>query len=359
MRAFQPLAGLRVLDFSHVIAGPLASFYLAQLGASVTKVESPDGDIMRKGRGLPAFIALNAGKDCIRLDLNDEADRATALTLAGQADVLLDSLRPGVLDRFGLGATELRQTHPRLIYCAISGFGRRGPWAERPAYDHVVQAATGMTLMAGGETDAPIKTGFPVVDSAAGIIAALAILATLRERDATGHGRFIDVAMSAAAMQLMYPMACDALTRGTTPARVGNQGYSGSPAADIFQARDGWLALGANTPRQFVALLQVLGLATLAVDPALFETPLSASTPAQFLRSKDPVALRVALVNAVLERDADELECACARAGVPAARVRTIAEFATDAVTVDGLGTVRLAQDDIQITSPGLGFRIS
>ncbi len=359
MRSFQPLAGLRVLDFSHVIAGPLASFYLAQLGASVTKVEGPDGDIMRKGRGLPAFVALNVGKDCIRLDLNNETDRASALTLASQADVLLDSLRPGVLDRFGLGATELRLAHPRLIYCAISGFGRRGPWADRSAYDHVVQAATGMTLMAGGENDAPIKTGFPVVDSATGIIAALAILATLRERDVTGHGRFIDVAMSAAAMQLMYPMACDALTRGTTPPRVGNQGYSGSPAADIFQARDGWLALGANTPRQFVALLQVLDLAALAFDPALFETPPSVSAPAKFLHSKDPAALRAALAAAVRGRDAAELDAACAQAGVPAARVRTIAEFAVDALTADGLCTVALAQDDIRITSPGLGFRIS
>jgi formyl-CoA transferase len=356
---FLPLAGIRVLDFSHVIAGPMASFYLAQLGASVTKVEGPHGDIMRKGRGLPAFVALNAGKDCIRLDLTDAADLQRAHALAADADVLLDSLRPGVLDGFGLGAEALRERHPRLIYCAVSGFGRRGPWAHRPAYDHVVQAATGMAMMAGNEGDAPVKTGFPVVDSAAGIVAALAILATLRERDATGQGRFIDVAMSAAAMQLMYPMACAALTEGTSPPRVGNQGYSGSPAADIFDAADGHVALGANTPRQFVALLQVLGCEALASDQTLFDPPLTAASAPEFLRAKDPARLRTALVAAVRGWPAAALEAACAQAQVPAARVRRIAEFAAEAQAADGLGTLPLQAEGVQVISPGLGFRVS
>lgn len=360
MDDFHPLAGIRVLDFSHVIAGPLATFYLARLGATVIKVENRDGgDVMRRGRGMQSFVALNAGKESLALDLRDAADREHALALARQSDVLVDSLRPGVLDRHGLGAEALRTANPRLVYCAISGFGRRGPWTDRPAYDHVVQAATGMAMMAGREGDGPIKTGFPVVDAASGILAALAIVATLRERDATGHGRFIDVAMTAAAMQLMYPMACTALTDGSSPGRVGNQGYSGSPAADMFQTRDGWIALGANTPRQFLALLRVLDRPALASDPACFEQPLSADAPAEFLRAKDPARLQAALAEAIASWSAQALEIACAQANVPAAQVRTIAEFAAEARTNDGLGLFEMGEGDTRVTSPGLGFRVA
>lgn len=360
MNDFQPLAGVRVLDFSHVIAGPLATFYLARMGAHVTKVESRDGgDVMRRGRGMASFVALNAGKHRLELDLRDAADRERAVALAREADVVVDSLRPGVLDRHGLGAEALRAANPRLVYCAISGFGRRGPWAPRPAYDHVIQAATGMAMLAGRDGDGPIKTGFPVVDAASGMLAALAIVATLRERDATGCGRFIDVAMTAAAMQLMYPMACAALTDGHSPDRVGNQGYSGSPAADMFATSDGWIALGANTPAQFIALLRVLDRPALASDPACFERPLSADEPAEFLRAKDPARLRAALVEAIAGWSAGSLEAACAAANVPAARVRTIAEFAAEARANDGLDTVELADGDVRVSSPGLGFRVS
>lgn len=360
VNAFRPLAGVQVLDFTHVIAGPLATFYLAQFGATVTKVEAAEGaDVMRKGRARSAFVALNAGKRSLILDLRDPVDRQRAVELARQSDVLVDSLRPGVLDGFGLGVQALRESCPRLVYCAISGFGRVGPWRDRPAYDHVVQAATGMTLLAGHEGDAPIKTGFPVVDAASGMLAALAIVAALKERDATGRGRFIDVAMSAAALQLMYPMASQALTDGTAPGRVGNQGYSGSPAADLFETREGWIALGANTPRQFLALLQLLGCSALASDPRLFETPLMADAPAEFLRAKDPALLREALAQALRGWSAQALEDACAQARVPAAKVRNIAEFVREAKANDGIGSISMADGDLRVESPGLGFRVS
>ena len=244
---FQPLAGLRVLDFSHVIAGPFATFLLAQLGAQVTKVEGAGGDVMRRTeRGRQGFVALNAGKDHLTLDLATDEGRRHAVALAATCDVV-----PGVLERFGLGYEAVRAQHPGVIYCSISGFGRGAPaWQQRSAYDHVVQAITGMAWLGGQEGDPPLKTGFPVVDAATGMLAALAVLAALRERDRTGSGMLVDVSMVGAGLQLMYPMACDALTSGSTPPRVGNQGYSGSPAADFFPTRDGWLAIGANTPRQ-------------------------------------------------------------------------------------------------------------
>ncbi|HSV80794.1 MAG TPA: CoA transferase, partial [Ramlibacter sp.] len=256
MKVFQPLQGVKVLDFSHVVAGPLATLYLVQLGAEVVKVENRHGgDVMRTGKSPVSFVALNAGKRCVALDLADAGDRAEAMRLALEADVVVDNLRPGALARHGLGEAQLRTANRRLVYCSISGYGERGPWSGRPAYDHVIQAATGMTLLAGLDGDGPIKTGFPVIDTATGILAAFGIVAALRERDRTGEGCFIDASMTAAAMQLMYPLACTALTEGTSPPRVGNQGFSGSPAADLFQAADGWVAMGANTPRQLLALL--------------------------------------------------------------------------------------------------------
>lgn len=360
METFKPLNGIKVLDFSHVIAGPLSTFYLSQLGADVVKVENRHGgDVMRRGRSLDGFVALNAGKQGLRLDLADADDHATALKLAGEADVLVDSLRPGVLERHGLGDAAMRAANPRLIYCAISGFGRQGPWAGRPAYDHVIQAATGMMLMAGLEGEAPIKTGFPVVDAATGILAALAIVAAIHERASTGLGRTIDVSMTASAMQLMYTFACGALTHGVSPPRIGNQGYSGSPAADLFETSDGWIASGANTPRQLIALLAVLGRSEIGRDPACFETPLDAGAPAEFLRAKDPQRLRALLAEAIRGWSGAALEAACAQVGVPCSRVRTIAEFASDARANDGLGTVPLSDLGCAVTSPGLGFRVS
>ena len=359
MEAFRPLSGIRVVDFSHVIAGPLATFYLAQLGAEVVKVENRrGGDVMRRGDSLLSFVALNAGKQELALDLADPADRDQALALAREADVLVDSLRPGALERHGLGDEALRKANPRLIYCSISGYGRDGPWQGRSAYDHVIQAATGMMLMAGLEGEPPIKTGFPVVDAATGMLAALAIVSALRERDATGKGRFIDVAMTAAAMQLMYTFSCAALTEGSTPPRIGNQGYSGSPAANLFQARDGWVATGANTPRQLIALLGVLGRPDIGRDPACFEQPLDADAPAEFLRAKDPLRLQSELAAAIRVWGGAELEDACGGVGVPCARVRTIAEFSGEALAHNALGTLRLSGQGCDVTSPGLGFRV-
>ncbi|MBZ5789685.1 CoA transferase [Burkholderia contaminans] len=359
MTAFKPLAGIRVLDFTHVIAGPLATFHLAQLGADVVKVENRNGgDVMRRGNGRTGFVALNAGKRSIELDLGDADDREQALELAREVDVLVDSLRPGVLDRFGLGDGPLRARNPGLVYCSISGWGGTGEWRDRPAYDHVVQAATGMMLMAGRDGEPPVKTGFPVIDAGTGLVAAMAILAALRERDASGLGRFLDVSMTGAALQLMYPFACQALTARVAPPRVGNQGYSGSPAADLFATLDGWIALGANTPKQLAAVLGVLGRADVAHDPRYFDPPLDADAPAAFLRASDPAALRAALASAIREWRAADFEQACADAGVACAKVRSIVEFVDDAMERDALESVMLSDGDCRVLSPGLGYRV-
>ncbi|MGO4329798.1 CoA transferase [Cupriavidus sp. 2TAF22] len=358
---FTPLAGIGVLDFSHVIAGPFATFLLARLGADVTKVENTNGgDVMRRTeRGREAFVALNAGKASLSLDLASEAGKREALARAARCDVFVDNLRPGVLERFGLGFEAVRALNPRVVYCSISGFGRGATgWSGRPAYDHVVQAATGMACMAGSEGDPPIKTGFPVIDSATGLLAAFAILAGVRESERTGRGMLLDISMASAGMQLMYPMSCDALTRGTTPPRVGNQGYSGSPSADFFRTRDGWLAIGANTPGQLLALLEALELGHLACDPALFDPPLQRDGLPAFVRSRDPAALKAALCAVLADADAVQVEARLSACGVPAARVRNIAEFARESMSNGALSTVELRDGETTVLSPGLGFRV-
>jgi crotonobetainyl-CoA:carnitine CoA-transferase CaiB-like acyl-CoA transferase len=360
-RTFLPLVGVRVIDLSHVIAGPFATFQLAQLGAEVLKIEHIDGgDVLRRSaKGPQAFAALNAGKQKVRLDIDAAADRQKIADLARQADVFVDNLRPGALEARGLGFAAIKAINPRIIYCTISGFGMAGSLGGRTAYDHVVQAATGMTMATGNAGDPPTKIAFPLVDVATGLLAALAILAALRERERTGEGRLLDVSLAAAALQLMYPMTCEALTDGRNPARTGNQAFSGSPAADIFAARGGgWIAIAANTPRQMQALLEVLELAHLAGDPTLFERPLVDAEPAGFLRAKNPAAIKAALAARIALLDAAEAEARLGAAKVPAARVRTLAEFAREADRDGTLAALTLEDEGVSVRSPGLGFRV-
>ncbi|HTY67744.1 MAG TPA: CoA transferase [Alphaproteobacteria bacterium] len=353
----QALRGVRVLDFSHVIAGPFATFYLAQMGAEVTKVEKPGGgDVMRRtASGARAFTALNAGKRMREIDIASAAGRAEVLALARAADVMVDNYRPGVLARHGLAYDDVKSVNPRIVYCAISGYGYADP--ERTphgAYDHVIQALTGMTMLAGCDGDPPVKTGFPVIDAATGIIGALAIVTALRERDRTGAGSFLDVSMWASALQLMYPFACETLASGQEIARVGNKGYSGSPAADIFACRGGWLAIGANTPAHIARLMEVLGVAPAEFAPLLDQE--SDRSPA-FARARDPQAFRELLTAQLAAHSATDLERRLNAAGVPAARVRTLREFTQEAVDTGLLQPVALGEGDARAITPGLGWR--
>ncbi len=355
MRALQDI---RVLDFSHVIAGPFATFYLAQLGARVDKIEKPGGgDVMRRGAaGAKSFTALNAGKQFHEIDITTDAGRAQVLAMAGACDVMVDNYRPGVLERQGLGYEAIRGVNPRIIYCAISGYGYSDPArASRGAYDHVIQAMTGMAMLAGQDGDPPVKTGFPVIDAATGILGALAIVSALRERDRTGQGCLLDVSMWACALQLMYPFACSALTTGAEIPRVGNQGYSGSPAADMFECRDGWLALGANTPAQIALLLQVLGIDPALVAPLL--QPSASPGQASFARASDPQAFKALLAARLRESSAVALEQALNDRGVPAARVRQLGEFTREAVQSGLLQPCVLGSGESAVASPGLGWR--
>ena len=356
---FRPLAGIKVFDVSHVIAGPFATLHLALLGADVTKIESPQGDVMRhSGKGAATFVALNGPKAKIRMDLSAPADLARALAMCREADVLVDNLRPGALEKLGLGFKVVSAINPRLIYCSISGFGRDAE--ARPAYDHVVQCATGMTMATGDAGDPPTKISFPLIDTTTGLLAAYAILAALRERDRTGRGMLLDVSMAGAAVQLMYPAACVAMTDGTAPQRTGNRASSGSPGSDVFKTTDGtWIATAANTPAQFARLCDVLGLGTLMTDATLFEQAGAATGGAGFAQTKNPAAVTAILREHIAQRDGAELEAKLLAAGVPVSRVATLPEFLASAESAGLLDVVALSDNGVTVRTPGLGFRVT
>ncbi len=363
----KPLEGVRVLDLSHVIAGPMASFYLAQLGAEVIKIEPPgSGEVMRASRpgadegDTPAgYVALNAGKRSLALDIRtrEGADIVRALVLT--ADVFIENFRPGVVARHGLDYETVKAIKPDIIYCSISGYGQQGDWSGRGAYDHVVQALTGMMMMSGdSEEQPPVKVGFPAIDVAVGMLGSLSITAALHRRGRDGVGQYIDASMVQASLMLMYPNASAFLSNGTETKRVGNRGYTGSPTADTYRCADGWLATAANTPAQFRKLTQVLGLEALCDDGAALDLESFNAPGGGFVIARNLEYLRARFNAAFLQCSASAMETALNAVGVPAARVRRLGEFLRE---TDGTDRVTLPissfrQDTQVVRTPGLGF---
>jgi crotonobetainyl-CoA:carnitine CoA-transferase CaiB-like acyl-CoA transferase len=334
-----PMQGMRVVDVSHVIAGPTCGLYLARYGAEVTKIELPGrGDVLRAtGPGRPAldegvsvgFATVNAGKRSAAVDLKDPAGVGAILARVREADVFIENFRPGVIARLGLAPEVVRAANPRIVYVSISGYGQEGAWSRRGAYDHVVQALTGMMSLQGGEGDPPIKVGFPVIDAAAGMMAAQAVLAALLRRERSGEGAYLDVSMAQAAAHLMLSPAVQAAVEGRDRPRPGNRGFTGSPGAATFRCADGWIATAGNTPAQFAALCRVLGVEEVLHDDALLDVA-ALRQGGGFVRARDDAALRARLDAAFAARGATELEAALAEVRVPAARVRGLAEFVAE-----------------------------
>jgi len=348
----RPLDGVRVIDLSHVIAGPLASLYLAQLGAEVIKVEPVQGEVMRAN---PGFEAMNAGKRSIAVDFRTPAGASAIRELARTADVFIENYRPGVVARYGLDEPTIRALKPDIVYCSISGYGQEGEWSGRGAYDHVVQALTGMMMTSGDSPDAPpLKVGFPVIDVAAGMLGALSIVASLRRRDSEGKGQTVDISMVQAALTLMYTFTSNCLTTGQSPERLGNRGYSGSPTADTYECADGWLATAANTPAQFRKFARALELDELCNDARGLDLEAFNAPNGGFVVARDFDYLRAKFRAAFKTRSAAEMEEVLNAAGVPAARVRTLGEFLAEA---PGRVTLPLFQLG-NVKTSGLGFAL-
>ena len=322
----KPLEGIRIADFSHVIAGPLATQFLNLLGAEVIKVEPPAGDPMRfytrdparRGMAEP-FVGANAGKKSIVLDLKSDEGLSAARALVASADVVVENFRPGVAERLGLGAETLTGAHPSLIYCSVSGFGQDGPLRDFPAIDQVIQSVSGLMLLSGHEGEAAERVGFPIVDTYSALLSAFAILSAVlqRERDPARRGQVIDVSMLDATMVMMSSVVVPLMMSGQTPVRAGNRGFSGAPTADTFPTAEGEITIGAVQQVQVERLFRVLGCMSL-LDDARFATPEG--------RMTHDTELRALLVARFGERTASEWEADLAAAGVPAGKVRPLGE---------------------------------
>ena len=346
----QPLSGIRVADFSHVMAGPYASYLLRLLGAEVIKIEPPGrGDPMRNYGGdrrydgmAPAFIAANAGKKSIVLDLKNPAQLEVARKIIAQSDVLLENFRPGVMVRLGLGLDAVRALRPDLIYCSVSGYGQSGPLRDWPAIDNIVQATSGMMSLGGEEDGPPTRVGFPVVDTLTGQTAAFAILAALMRRQRGGGGDYIDVAMLDATLAFMTSAVVPYLVTGKALSRTGNVGYSGQPTSAVFTARDGRrISLGVVQQHQFVVLAKLLGREDWLTD-ARFCDPEK--------RREHADAMLNEVGSELAKRDAADWEQQMSAAGIPCGMVREVGE----AVSLPHLAARNTV---LPITIPGLPQR--
>jgi len=355
----QPLSGIRIADFSHVMAGPFASHLLRLMGAEVIKIESPKGDQFRnygsnrEFDGMSAaFIAANVGKKSIALDLKDSDDRHIARDIVQRCDVLIENFRPGVIDRLGFGYKEVSKFNEDIVFCSVSGYGQESPLKDWPAIDNIVQATSGMMMLSGAEGDPPVRVGFPIVDTLTGQTAAVAILGALIQRERTGKGAYIDVSMLDASLAFMTSALTPFFVTGATLKRLGNTGYSELPTAALFETADKrHISLGVVQDNQFVQLAKKLGREDWLDDPR-FVT--SDARRANFDDMHGQLAALIAT------RNAEDWERELSEAGIPCGKIRRVGEAAQlcqpDSlleIEIDGIpceGTVAV---------PNAGFRMS
>ena len=319
-----PLAGIKVLDLSRVLAGPWATMSLADLGAEIWKIENVDGGDDTRAWAVPSYkgvstyyLAANRGKQSIALDLKSPEGLAIVRELALKADVVVENFRSGIADRLGVGWSELSKHNPRLIYCSISGYGQTGPDAARPGYDFVMQAESGLMAITGASDGEPMRVGVAITDVVCGMVATQSILAALIERGRTGEGQFLDLALFDCALNLLINVGSGYLNTGHAPARFGNAHPTVVPY-QIFETSDGAFALAVGNDKQFSALCRnVVGLPELAADPRF----VTASG-----RATNREALIPPLAAAFRSNTRDHWMAACAAVSVPAGVVKTVPE---------------------------------
>ncbi|MBK9061976.1 MAG: CoA transferase [Acidobacteria bacterium] len=274
------LEGVRVLDLTNVLSGPYATLHLSLLGAEVIKIENPaDGDLARKLGNVPklnkelmgtSFLAQNANKKSITLNLKKKEAKEIFLKLVAGADAVVENFRPGVMTRLGVGWDAMRAVNPRLVYCAISGFGQDGPDADKPAYDQIIQGLSGTMSVNGDERLNPLRCGFPVCDTVGGLTAAFAIMTALYHRERTGEGQMIDVALLDAVMPLMGWVAANLLIGGQQPVLMGNDNFTAAPSG-VFRTGDGFINIAANKQEQWESVCDALGVSELKTDERFAE----------------------------------------------------------------------------------------
>lgn len=320
------LAGTRVLDLTNVLAGPYCGYQLALLGAEVIKVEEPEyGDLARQLGADPdlnrrlmgaSFLAQNAGKKSITLNLKSSDGRAAFENLVEKCDVLIENFRPGVMDRLGLGYAVLKKRNAGLIYCAISGFGQTGPLSRNPAYDQIIQGLSGIMSITGEANGPPLRVGYPACDTIGGLFGAFAIASALVRRNRTGQGQFIDVSMLESAIGVLGWAVSNYLIAGDIPGRCGNDNITASPSG-MFRTKDGYINIAANKQEQFEQLCEELGRPELIKDVRFVDRE---------KRKQNRSQLTAIIEEALQEEDALNWEIRLNKRGVPAGRVLTIPE---------------------------------
>ena len=322
-----PLHDVRVLDVTNVLAGPFCSFQLVLLGAEVIKIEHPEnGDLARRLGADPkadaelmgaSFVAVNAGKQSVTINLKSPEGKKIFKELAEISHVVIENFRPGVMTRLGLDFPVLAKVNPRLVYCAISGFGQDGPLAMRPAYDQVIQGISGVMNVTGDAQTAPLRVGYPICDTMGGITAAMAICAALVDSQTTGHGRKIDVSMLESTLASMGWVVSNYLNAGVEPVPMGNENFTAAPSG-AFRTAHGLLNIAANEDAQYEKLCDVIGRPELKTDVRFGERE---------TRRRNRPAINKEIAPELMKRSAAEWERALIEAGVPAGRVLSVPEI--------------------------------
>lgn len=357
MSKTHPFEGLRVVDFTHVLAGPACSYYLSLLGAEVIKVESvTKGDAIRHRGGTDAeaaragmstsYLTQGAGKRSIALDLDTPNGMHQFHLLLAHADVLVENHVPETMRRLQLDEESVAARHPHLIHCAMTGYGRGGPQENTAAYDVNIQASCGLMEATGTMESGPIRTGAPVLDYATAMAASFAVSAALYERTSTGKGSFIDVSMLETGLTLMSSTVTDYLKTGNAPKRRGNLANSRSPGAGSFPCREGVISLGVNEESHFKHLAFALGREDWLTDSRFKERDSRKSHASELTQEIEAE---------LMKKTAVEWEPVLQSAGVPSARLRDLPE-ALDSEQVKARGFVQTTSDGNAV--PTLPFRI-
>jgi crotonobetainyl-CoA:carnitine CoA-transferase CaiB-like acyl-CoA transferase len=346
------LSGVRVLDLTNVLSGPFATAHLALMGAEVIKIENPaGGDLARKLGCVPeynrnlmgtSFLAQNANKKSMTLNLKAAEGKSIFLRLVKGADVVVENFRPDVMKRLGLSYDVLSGINPRLVYCAISGFGQTGPDALKPAYDQIIQGLSGEMAINGDERLNPLRAGFPVCDTVGGLNAAFAVMAALYHRERTGEGQSIDVALLDSIMPLMGWVVANLMIGAQEPVLMGNDNFTAAPSG-VFRTADGYINIAANKQEQWESVADVLGVPDLKSDPRFSERE---------ARKKNRKALTALLEEKLIEKETGAWVDALNAHDVPAGAILPLAAAvgqpqvahrnAFGTAAVPGIGELRL-----------------
>ena len=354
-----PLAGIRVLDVTNVLAGPFCGYQLVLMGAEVIKIEQPgSGDLARRLGADPAaaarlmgasFVAVNAGKQSVTLNLKQDAAKNIFKQLVAESHVVLENFRPGVMKRLGLDYEVLSKINPRLVYCAVSGFGQHGPLASRPAYDQVIQGMSGVMSVTGDKHSAPLRVGYPVCDTVGGITAAFTICAALVDSATHGRGRMIDISMLESTLATMGWVVSNYLNAGTVPVPLGNENFTAAPSG-TFRTADGLLNIAANESYQYEKLCDLLGRADLKTDPRFADRQ---------IRKQNREAINREIQHVLLSRSAAEWETLMIEEGVPAGRVLSVPEILAHPHLEQRKFITKFVDVDPPQTLAGGGYRVS